>query len=259
MKTRHIILGLGLMGAALTAVVGAIGWGALDRVGAAVERSTVANNATQEATLGDMMHEGLRGDVYAALYHAQRGQADGVASAQKEAQAHGQAFVARVAALRALALPADQAQAAAALAPIVQRYADMGMALTRQAGGDPEGAQRALAAFDALFEELATVQDALIQRIEAHQRETQAQAVTTQGLASRAMLLAALLGTVALSALAMAVARHLMRTLGGEPTEVRRLLHRVADGDLSMRVPVRSGDERSVMAGIGDKIGRAHV
>ena len=93
MKTRHIILGLGLMGAALTAVVGAIGWGALDRVGAAVERSTVANNATQEATLGDMMHEGLRGDVYAALYHAQRGQADGVASAQKEAQAHGQAFV----------------------------------------------------------------------------------------------------------------------------------------------------------------------
>ena len=255
MKTRHIILGLGLLGAALTAVVGGIGLGGLRWVGQAVQASTTANQATQSATLGDMMHEGLRGDVFQALYLAQAGRAADVTKARTEAKAHAAEFIERVAQLRALPLEPDQAEAAARLAPIVQRYADMGQALCERAATDLPGALQTLPAFEALFEELAQVQDALIDSIAARQEATRDAALARQQQALWAMGAAALLGTVTLVLLALGVARHLMRTLGGEPTQVRHVLHEVADGDLSQRPRVAAGDEHSVMAGIAEMIG----
>jgi methyl-accepting chemotaxis protein len=202
MKTRHIILGLGLLGAALTAVVGGIGLGGLRWVGQAVQASTTANQATQSATMGDMMHEGLRGDVFQALYLAQAGRAADVAKARTEAKAHAQEFIERVAQLRALPLEPGQAEAAARLAPIVQRYADMGQALCERAATDLPGAVQALPAFEALFEELAQVQDALIESIAASQEATRDAALARQRQALGAMGAAALLGTVTLVLLA---------------------------------------------------------
>src|SRR5574343_2029580 len=257
MKTRHIILGLGLLGAALTAVVGGIGYGGLYWVGRGLEDSAHAAQATEAATLGDMMHEGLRGDVFQALYQAQAGHPERLTKPQQEAREHAREFTQRVAELRALPLSPEQTEAAARLAPIVQRYADLGQALTRQAGTDLPGALARLPAFEALFEELAQVQDALIDSIADTQRMTREAAAVRERQALWTMAAAAALGTLSLVVLALGVARHLMRTLGAEPTEVRERLHEVADGDLSRTPRLAEGDGRSVMAGLAETI--AHL
>lgn len=52
---------------------------------------------------------------------------------------------------------------------------------------------------------------------------------------------------VALVALGQVIVRNLRRELGGEPTDAARIAGAVAAGDLSIKVPVRSGDTRSVL------------
>ncbi|WCM93767.1 methyl-accepting chemotaxis protein [Acidovorax sp. NCPPB 2350] len=46
--------------------------------------------------------------------------------------------------------------------------------------------------------------------------------------------------------------RTVVRQLGGDPPELRHVALAVAEGDLSVPVPVRSGDAGSIMAGLGD-------
>jgi len=60
-------------------------------------------------------------------------------------------------------------------------------------------------------------------------------------------LLAVVLAVVA----GMLITRNLSRDLGAEPTELRRVVNQVADGDLTTAVLVRAGDEGSVLAAVG--------
>lgn len=60
-----------------------------------------------------------------------------------------------------------------------------------------------------------------------------------------AVFVAGGLGAVAL--LCAAMARSLFRELGGEPYVAAEVARRVADGDLSVHVPIKPGDERSVL------------
>jgi methyl-accepting chemotaxis protein len=59
-----------------------------------------------------------------------------------------------------------------------------------------------------------------------------------------------LLVSVGMVAFALYVVR-VMRRLGGEPDELKRVADAVAAGDLTLRVPVRAGDTSSVMASLG--------
>jgi methyl-accepting chemotaxis protein len=52
--------------------------------------------------------------------------------------------------------------------------------------------------------------------------------------------------------LAVALSRNLLKQLGGEPTMVSQLLRSIAQGDLTQPVPVRAGDQNSVMACMHD-------
>ena len=67
---------------------------------------------------------------------------------------------------------------------------------------------------------------------------------------------AALMGVLALGAaiagalVAWAITRQLTRALGAEPVEVKRVADAVARGELSEQVPVRAGDEQSIMASL---------
>lgn len=57
--------------------------------------------------------------------------------------------------------------------------------------------------------------------------------------------------TVGLAVLGTAVLRSVLRTTGGEPTEVARIANAVAEGDLRVQVNVKNGDTTSVMAAMG--------
>ena len=58
------------------------------------------------------------------------------------------------------------------------------------------------------------------------------------------VLVALLLG------LGLMIARSILRQLGGEPTDANAITHRMAQGDLSVDISLRAGDDSSIMHGI---------
>ncbi len=250
MRTRHILLGLGALGVAATALVGTLATVAFVRLGQLMDESVVATHATQETNMGDMMHDALRGDVFAALMRAGAGDAAGVKQAQDEAVEHGDAFLQRNRAARALSLPAELNDGLASLTPTIQRYVDLGKAITRQASEDAKAVHDQLPAFIDLFKELEASQDKVSEAIEAHADHLQQQSADARRQAQWAMVAATVLAAAVLAALALAITRHLMRTLGAEPVTVRKLMARVAAGDLALRIRVEEGDRGSLLAGL---------
>ena len=70
---------------------------------------------------------------------------------------------------------------------------------------------------------------------------------SARGAATLMMALAALMAIVG-TGVAWLVINRLNRSLGGEPALVKDAVQRVADGDLTTTVPLRAGDDTSVMA-----------
>ncbi|RTL32080.1 MAG: methyl-accepting chemotaxis protein [Burkholderiales bacterium] len=254
MKMKQVLLGLGVLSALLSAAVGGTGWWGLNTLGRDMDESVMATHATQTATMGDMMHDALRGDVFQALMYVQMGDAAGMAQAQKDAKTHGDNFVARVHELQGMPLAADLKQKVDALAPVIERYAAAGQALTEQALHDGQGAQAQLPAFLALFKQLETEQDVVIEGIEAAAKATRAEAqqARTQSLLILAIVM--VLGGALLLIAIGTVTRHIMQTLGAEPDTVRKLLRRVKDGELGVDVRVEPRDNSSVMASLAEMV-----
>jgi methyl-accepting chemotaxis protein len=254
MKIRHILLGLGLLGFAFTMVVGTVGWLGIRTLGSSMDASVVATEATQDATMGDMMHDALRGDVYGALMHAQDGDQAALAQLQKDAKEHGDEFLARTHALQKLQLPPEIRQGIDAAEPIVARYAAAGLEITQMAASNPPAAHDKLSAFRDLFLQLEAVQAHYIEAIEAHARATkdtgQAARLSTQW----AMLAATLIGALLLVTAAAWVARYLMHILGDEPLAVRLMLKRVSAGDLGLNAGHDAKHADSLVASLADTV-----
>lgn len=250
MTIRQLLMGLSALGTALTVAVGAAGLWGLQDLTQAQDEATTATQATQAATVGGLMREGLRGDVYRSIVLAQDDQPDGQAQTIQDARQHGQELMRRVEALRQLDLSPAQKQITEDLAPMVARYTATGLEITRQASTDVEAATARLPHFVALFRQLETQQGKLITTL-----ETQAQA--SHDTADRAhtrslwlLLAIAMSGSALLAGVATWVGRRLWSTLGAEPAALRKLLFRVAGGELNLRIALAPGDDTSVLAGL---------
>jgi methyl-accepting chemotaxis protein len=254
MRMRHILLSLGMAGVAFTAMVGSVGWWGLQTLGNSMDDTVVATQATQYATLGDMMHEGLRGDVFQALMYAQAGQTQNIKQAQKDAEEHGGEFIAHVQALQKLPMDKAIKDNIDGLAPVVSSYAAAGQEICQLAAQDSQSAMAKLPAFLALFDKLETDQIKVIQAIEAHAKATDEAAQSGRKRATWVITLTTLLGAILLFSAALAVTRYLMSVLGGEPHTVRKLLHRVSSGDLGFEVRTEPNDQDSLMAGLADMV-----
>ena len=73
-----------------------------------------------------------------------------------------------------------------------------------------------------------------------------------------AMLLITVLAVAASVAAAVVLARNITRELGAEPYEVRNVVHALRNGELMVDVPVRAGDQSSVMAAVAAMRHRFH-
>ena len=89
----------------------------------------------------------------------------------------------------------------------------------------------------------------------------QIQAAQAEYRVQRNTLIAAGLGALALAVAAgLLITLSLAHDLGAEPAELRHIVNRVADGDLTAAVRVRTGDEGSVLAAVGRmKISLTHM
>jgi len=254
MKMRHTLLSLGLLGASFTATVGGVGWWGLQALSLTMDDTVIATQATQAATMGDMMHDALRGDVFQALMYARTGDAAGTGKAQQDAKAHGNDFNARLADLQRLPLSTGIRQHITALAPTVARYAAAGQDITQLAATDADAAMVKLPTFVALFDQLATQQDKVIEAIEAEAKTTEATGHLTRQRTQWSLLATAVLATLFMLGACLQITRRLMHTLGAEPSTLRSLLHRVSQGDLGVDVRLQAQGQHSVMASLADMV-----
>jgi methyl-accepting chemotaxis protein len=81
-------------------------------------------------------------------------------------------------------------------------------------------------------------------------RQAGESAAQTRESAVRASALAGLVTLAAVSALGFAITRRLLKQLGGEPGYAAEAVNRVATGDLTTAVTVKSGDTTSMLASI---------
>ncbi|WP_165456715.1 methyl-accepting chemotaxis protein [Aquabacterium lacunae] len=233
MTLRHLLLSLAALSLGITTTVGAVGGWGLNALGHAMDDNVVATEATQNATMGDMAHDALRGDVYQALLAAQNQQSDAVQLARASAKEHAIEFRERVAALKAQPLPPALQQGISRLEPTVAAYTAKGEEIVQLAAKDHANAMAHLGEFSALFTRLEQEQEDVIEGIEAHAK-AQDQAAHQQRRATwLTMGIVTALGLLALLATLALITRRTEQLLGEEPEALRQRLTRVAQGDLA--------------------------
>lgn len=142
-----------------------------------------------------------------------------------------------------------QAQLLSAQRAQDQHFIDASAAVMKAvARGDQEGTRVALEAAHATFLMHRSGVEATVQAVNEFATTTLASYRTTQEGVNWVLGLSFLTAAVALCALGVSTLRSILRSTGGEPAEVARIAHSVAQGDLTVQVHLVPGDQTSVMA-----------
>ncbi|MEY8876284.1 MAG: methyl-accepting chemotaxis protein [Leptothrix sp. (in: b-proteobacteria)] len=246
MKLRTQILACGLLGALMAGAVGGIGLLATQRQAQALDRVLVAVESVHQGMDGDMMHDAIRADVLASLLAASRHDTAAADVADRELSTHSQRFEAALAKVAEHPLDADTQSRLQETLPAVRAYVEAARAVQSAARQDPaQAGGPALVAFMARFEDLETRMASLIDA-----NEHQAQTATEDGVAA---------GSQARGWIGVTVLAVLLASIGAALWTARRLSaplemaaqasDRIAQGDLTGRMPASSQDEINALLG----------
>jgi methyl-accepting chemotaxis protein len=241
-------LGFGAIATGLSVVVLAVGlatagsslWVSQGFKQSGAESATLMSSMRHHMT-ADMLHDGMRGVVFRAMYAAVNADAAMLADSRAEVDEYGGEFRAQIAAQKALDLPADVRAAIDGLAAPLESYISGAAKVVELAQIDVAGAQADLGAFDASFKALEDRMSAASDAIEP------ANARTATGAAANATLadIANWGGLGIFLILAGAIAL-LSRSLIVRPlAETTSSLTRLAGGDLDV-APIKASAIREV-------------
>ncbi|HRE15819.1 MAG TPA: methyl-accepting chemotaxis protein [Rhodocyclaceae bacterium] len=87
-------------------------------------------------------------------------------------------------------------------------------------------------------------------------RDAQLEAKAEEASSNAVMLWSAVLATIILITLGVAIIRSTLAQLGGEPAVVSEIVKTVAAGDLSVKIETRSGDTTSMMVSVKEMVGK---
>jgi methyl-accepting chemotaxis protein len=194
--------------------------------------SDVLLSSMRDHMTADMLHDGLRGVVFHAMYAATIQDAAMSAQAVSEVKQYGGAFREAVAAQSELALPASIAAALAGVAAPLEAYITSAESIvTTAASGDVATATAALPQFNQAFSTLEAAMASVSDTIEAANSVVSANANGTDGLAN-VVNLGGLLLTVALAGGMLFVSR---RAVTRPLVAMADSLQRLAQGDLDVK------------------------
>ncbi len=240
MKLRTQIVALGLAGVLVAGLVGGIGLLASSRMGAGIEASVLAGHALQASQQADMMHDAIRGDAQLAMLGALEGSPGRVVEAGKGLKDHAATFNESVTRLQGLPLSKESQDALTAAQPLIKAYIESAEAVVKAASADAEAVAKAAPLLQKTFAELEGRMAALSEAIEKQGQALNSRAEASVGDARLAIGGALLLGTLALAAAALSLARGMARPMAHAVEVAARL----AQGDLTSRI-VPAGNEET--------------
>jgi methyl-accepting chemotaxis protein len=209
LKTRFALLCLFL--AVITSAVAGIGIHSSSRMGSAIDDLANSATAIRNHTIGDMLHDGLRADVYAALIRSDAGQ-DG-AETIAETRTHAQEFSERIAATKAIvSLPQTLARLQALDEPL-KSYIAQAVTLVELAFRDRQAALAGMALFDERFEALETSMKEAGDALEAEAMAAQTGAGSARQLAAGVAITGLIIALLTALGLYAAVLRSIIRPI----------------------------------------------
>jgi methyl-accepting chemotaxis protein len=210
------------LGVLLVVVVGAVALQGLSQVDTAVGDALVYTRALRNQGDADMMHDALRGDVYAARLAAHGGAPQGLLD---DAARHAITFREAFAQHETLLLDPSLQTAIRGVRPAVERYITLSEQLVESAVSrgavDPAAQAEFEAAFDTLEREMAEVSD----RLEAAATSARAASDLAGRRARTVTLAVSVLAAVSFAGAAFAVARHVTRRVRALAEAAGRLAH----------------------------------
>jgi methyl-accepting chemotaxis protein len=240
MKLRNQILLIGLAGACISGLVGAVGLLSTARLEGAFDGAVNMGLAVQNSQRAAMMHGAVRGDVQRAMLGAIGRDKAQIAEARAALDSHVKSLDLALQTLEGLQLSVETKAVVSKTLPQVRAYAESAVKLLNLSADDsPAAAAVAVPAFQKLYAEVETQmaeQVRAIGRDESAFRE-HSKAAVIQG---RVLVVAALaLATAGLIVAALALARHLSRPMA-HAVQVARTL---AEGDLAVGVHPAGNEE----------------
>ena len=151
MKLRTQIMALGLIGVALSVLIGSIGLISSARLGHQIEEAVAGAETLQASQEADMMHDAVRGDVLLALLGATNKDVSQVKEAQDGLKEHTTTMLKNLDILSKANLPPQVAAKVKESVPMVQQYLANGDSVIKLAGSSAEQAHAAIPAFQAAF------------------------------------------------------------------------------------------------------------
>jgi methyl-accepting chemotaxis protein len=232
MKLRNQILGLGLVGLLMAAMVG--GTGVVNAIGLSVafDQSINTGLALQKSQEADMMHDAIRGDVLLALLSATNNDSAGLAQSQKDLDGHVNTFNEAIASMQKLPLSDRTKSHLAQVGPVLKAYVDSAKMVQGLASTDAQKAQASVSefqkAFSALEEAMGGLSDVVAQDVEAYSIDAHKGAVNAKWQVLAGLLASA----VVLVLTSLWLARALTRPM----SHAVHVAERLAAGDLTSPV-----------------------
>ncbi|WP_054211781.1 methyl-accepting chemotaxis protein [Bosea vaviloviae] len=217
LKARFALLCLFL--AFIMSAVAGVGIYSSSQMGSAIDELANSAAAIRNHTIGDMLHDGLRADVYAALIRSDAGQDS--TETLSETRAHAKEFSERIAATKAIVSSPETLARLQALDEPLKNYIAQAVALVELSFKDRKAALEGMALFDDRFEALEKSMKEAGDALEAEAMAGQAGASTARGLAA----------TAAIAGLVVA----LLTALGLYATVLRSIVRPIADIVATMR------------------------
>jgi len=188
----------------------------------------------------DMMHDGIRADVLAALLEARKGNKDQVAEISKQLNEHIARLEKNIRENSSAKLPEVTRKQLSAMQPVLDRYAASARNIMAKAATDPADAEKQLSVFMQDFKTLEKEMEALSDLImkESEVAESNSEATLTTNIWEIAIVL--LLALVVMTSVSLYISHLITGPLDALSHAARTI---ESSGDLTIRAPASRDDE----------------
>jgi methyl-accepting chemotaxis protein len=212
-------------------------------MGSAIDAIAASASAIRNHTIGDMLHDGMRADVYAALIRSEAG-TNGEETI-KQTQEHAMNFRERIAATKASVNSADAGARLSALDKPLEDYISQALAIVQLAFKDRKAAQAQMASFDMRFSALETSMAAAGDALEQEAMTARANASEARSLADVVTIGSIIIVLLTAAGLFVTVLHSIVRPISDIETTMRA----ISAGNAAIDIPhAKRGDEIGSMA-----------